>query len=158
MTLVETLLQKLSDWTPTAGRQELSLIDPESGWSATLTADRKDEIGCLLWELSLRRAEPVAGDVAAWADGVVQRVTGLLEPLKVIEVDASRNEALLRSDAPQSRDGKLFYYELLLVGTASARFRRYAGAAEAKREQVAFAMTHESIAKLVGDITAALVS
>lgn len=154
MTLAETLLQKLNKWTPPAGRQELTVSHAESGWSVHLAADRKDEVGCSLWELSLQRPDAAPGDLNSWALAIVKRVTGLLEPLKIIEIDPTRNEALLRSASAQSRDDKLFYYEVLLHGTSSARLRRYAGTSEdAKREQVAFALTQESIVKALCDLT-----
>lgn len=154
MTLDAILQQKLNEWTPPAGRQELIVSDPESGWAVHLTADRKDELGCLLWELTLQHAgASEAGDLHSWAQAIVKRVTGLLEPLKIIEIDPTRNEALLRSASTQDRDDRLFYYELILRGTNYARLRRYEAArADAKREQTAFALTHESIVKVACDL------
>jgi hypothetical protein len=157
MNLDEILVGKLADWRP-AGRQTLHVAPEGSGWALTLGADRADEVGCLVWELALRRTTPApAGEtVKAWADRVARRVTGLLEPLKVVEVDDPRNEALLRSREAARRGDELFYYELLLKGTAEALLRRYRGAAQpnGRREQVAFPLTHEAVAKLVGDLTA----
>ena len=37
-----------------------------------------------------------------------------MEPLRLIEVDAERDTALLRSTAPQQRGDDLFYYEVQL--------------------------------------------
>jgi hypothetical protein len=155
MSLASTLLEKLADWRP-GGRQQL--IVPGDPWTAALTADRSDQLGCLLWELSLRRAAPAnpARPLQGWAESVAGRVTGLLEPLKVVEVDSLRDEALLRSEEPTPRGDKLFYYELLLRGRGEALLRRYHGShnGQARREQVAFALTHEALAKLVTDLTA----
>jgi hypothetical protein len=156
MILDETVLQKLAEWEPPAGRQTLHLTTA-SGWSLALTADRHDQLGSLAWELALRRQGPApAGKgVADWARCVAERVTGLLEPLKVVEVDAERNEALLRSQDPAQRGEKLFYYEVLLKGTSTAAVRRYqALPGNGKREQVTFALTNEALAKLVADLTA----
>jgi hypothetical protein len=77
-----------------------------------------------------------------------------LEPLKVVEVDAVKGEALLRSSEPAQRGDKLFYYEVLLKGTHAAQVRRYQALAEGigRREQVAFALTQEALTKLVGDL------
>jgi hypothetical protein len=46
---------------------------------------------------------------------------------------------------------------VLLYGTAAATVRRYQASHEAgaRREQVAFALTHEALAKLAGDLTSA---
>jgi hypothetical protein len=81
-------------------------------------------------------------------------VTGLLEPLRLIESDAESDTALLRSAAPQRRGDDLFYYEVELK-SASAGVRRYQSSATgAARQQVAFPLTHEALAKLTGDLTA----
>jgi hypothetical protein len=158
MILPDTFLEKLAEWRPTGGRKALSLPIEGSGWSVALTADRHDELGSLVWELELRRtAADVAGANAlnSWAQRFAGRATGLLEPLKVVEVDAERSEALLRSDEPSRRSDTLFYYEILLKNNTAAAVRRYRAADGAgKREQIAFALTHEALAKLVGDLIA----
>lgn len=160
MTLNETFLPRLAEWQPPAGRHNLIAPDEGSGWAVVLTADRWDAMSCLIWEMTLRRTgvaaahEPTA--LQAWADRIAERVTGLLEPLKVVEVDLLRNEALLRSDTPTRRADKLFYYEVHLRGTAEAVLRRYQGfrPPAGPRQQVAFALTHEVLAKVAADLTA----
>ena len=158
MTLDEALLQKLAEWQPGAGRQTLSSPDPAGAWAVAVTADRSDALGCLVWELTLRRAaEPAAGEtLAAWAERAAGRVTGLLEPLKVLEVDVTRDQALLRSGAPARRGEQVFYYEVILTGVRAAAVRRYRAErqGDARREQVAFALTHEALAKLAADLAA----
>jgi hypothetical protein len=158
MTLNETVLQKLAEWRPSGGRQTLTLPDEGSGWAVALTADRHDELGSLVWELGLQRTAALAGDdkgLADWAYRVAERVTGLLEPLKVVEIDVQRNEAILRSQEPAQRGEKLFYYEVLLRHTNQASVRRFQAAqnGNGKREQVTFALTNEAVAKLVTDLT-----
>jgi hypothetical protein len=153
MTLANTLLEKLADYRP-EGRQ--SLVVPGDPWAVTLTTDRADQLGCLVWELALRRSAPAAAPLQKWAERVAGRVTGLLESLQLLEVDTLRDEALLRSDEPAQRGDRLYYYELLLRGRGEAVLRRYhAGhGGPGRREQVAFALTHEALAKVVGDLTA----
>src|SRR5579862_2291744 len=112
MTLENTLLEKLSEWQPQPGRHELHVAD--GGWRATVTADRSDALGCLLWELRLQREGTAEIDVQKWAVAAAERVNGLMQPLKVVEVDTLRNEAQLRSDSPSERGGKRLYHELLL--------------------------------------------
>src|SRR5262249_25800697 len=122
MTLANTVREKLSEWRPPAGRQDLTIGAGAAG--LTLTVDRREELGCLVWELTVRRMAP--GDtLAAWADRVAKRVTSLLEPLKVLEIDVERNEALLRSEQSASRDNMLSYCEVILKGTKTATLRRY---------------------------------
>jgi hypothetical protein len=156
MTLADTLQPKLSEWRPAGdGRHSWAEAVPDAGWSVRLAADRADGIGCLVWELGLiRTAEPPAGlTLAVWAAGIADRVGGLLEDLKVVEVDTTRDEAVLRSDEPTARGDDRLYYEVLLSGLTRATVRRYKGSrAGGRREQVAFALTHEVLAKLAGDV------
>jgi hypothetical protein len=159
MTLDAMLLQKLSEWKPGRGRQTLNLTDAASGWTVSLAADRCDELGCLVWELNLRRTVALVGGDAkilhAWGERAARRATGLLEALKLIEVDAQRDEAIVRSATPTQRSDDRLYYEALLTGSGTVCFRRYRGSIDgAKRDQVAFALTHEALAKLAVDLTA----
>jgi len=76
-----------------------------------------------------------------------------MEPLKVHEVDGHRDEAVLRSVAPAKKGEALAYYEVHLQNLTTAVLRRYtASKAASGRDQVPFALTHETIAKVVGDI------
>jgi hypothetical protein len=157
MSLDDMLLQRLAEWRPAGGeRQTLHLADEGSGWAVAMTADRCDELGVLLWEVGLRRSRPAPDGetLAKWANRLPGQVTGLLESLHVLEIDTLRNEALLRSEEPTPRKEKLGYYEIILTGTQQAAVRRYQGSPNGgRREQIAFALTHEVLAKLVKDLT-----
>jgi hypothetical protein len=151
MTLENTLLEKLSEWQPQPGRHELHAAS--DGWGATVTADRSDATGCLVWELNLRSDGTAAVAVEQWAATTAERITGLMEPLKVVEVDAHLNQAQLRSNSPLERGNKRLYYELLLSGIGHAVLRRFQTVEGTNgRTQVAFAVTHEMLAKLAGDV------
>jgi hypothetical protein len=163
MTLSDLVLQKLADWRPPGNeRSTLNIPDQGAGWSIALAADRCDELGCLVWELTLQpRADLVAkqrATVKTWAEQSAVRVCGLLEPLKVVEIDAQRNEAILRSEQPTERGEKSAYYELFFYGTTRAVLRRYQVVRPGgqRREQIVFALTHEALAKVVADIASAL--
>jgi hypothetical protein len=159
MNLAETVLQKIANWQPAGDKRQALLIpDGGSGWAVELQADRCDELGCRVWEITLRRTrktEVQALTLQAWADCAAERVTGLLEGLRVVEVDPQRNEALLRSDKPASREEMVSYFEVLLRGTKSATLRRFRAYQEPghRREQVSFPLTHEALAKVVTDLT-----
>jgi hypothetical protein len=149
MTLENTLRQQLN--SPTAGGFHVSA----GGWTVTLAADKSDSLSCALRELTLDRNEPIQEELHAWASRVADRVTGLIEPLKLVEVDQPLGKAMLRSETPTVKDGKAYYYELLLERTSrtSANLRRYAGDRNGeKREAVPFVLTHDAIVKLVADI------
>jgi hypothetical protein len=160
MTLDAVLLAKLAERPPGGGRHTISGSDEESGWAGTIEFDHIDQVGCLTWEVRVQRKAPdfpaKEADLRNWAERVACRTTGLLETLKVLEVDANRFEALLRSEAPACRGEDRFYYEVHLKGICGATLRRYRAGINGKsqREQVAFALTHETLAKLVTDLTA----
>ncbi len=160
---MQSLLPKLGEWRPTSsGRTTFNHQDAATGWSVTLTVDKTDALSCQLWDLTLAKLpapQPFNGaELHQRAAAVAERTTGLLEPLRVIEVDVQRGEALLRSDSPTLRKEKRSHYELTLTNARRATLRRFHAANEptSKREQVGFALTHEVLANLVEDLTAAL--
>lgn len=159
MNLAETVLQKLANWRPSGDKRHALLIpDGGSGWAVEVQADRCDDLGCRVWEITLRRNRKVEVEAAAlqaWADRSTNQVTSLLEGLRVVEVDPHRNEALLRSEKPTSRGLQVSYFEIFLRGTKSATLRRFRAYQEPghRREQIAFPITHEALAKVVTDLT-----
>jgi hypothetical protein len=150
MSLNETILRQLDDWRPADGRATLDIADKDSGSSVQVTADRNDELGTMAWELSIRRPAQSSETVRTWADRCAERV-GALDPLKVLEIDQSRDEGMLRSAKPSRRGDKQFYYELMLKGTTDAKLRRFQTRG-AKREQVGFPITHEALGRVVDEI------
>jgi len=159
MTFGEKIQEKLAEWRPAGGtRAKLTIADDKIGWTTTLTAERNDELGCLVWELNWLRTAATGSesDLKAWATQVAGRITGLVEPLKVVEVDPSRNEAILRSAKVTQRAAVVLYYEALLQGTGNVTLRRYqAHQDNSQRQQVAFALTHETLARVVDELVAA---
>jgi hypothetical protein len=158
MTLAETLLQKLADWRPAGeGRHAVGLSLPDHGWTVRLTADRVDTLGCLLTEVESERTSAVPDDdklLEAHARRAAGRVTGLLEPLRLVEIDRVRHVALVRSDAPPHKDGSVHYYEITFRGRNRVTVERFKAAKQspAKRESIPFVLTHEVLAKLVDDL------
>lgn len=156
MSLDVLLLEKLAKWRSASGKATVEASG--EGWKAAVAAECVDVVGCRLWELSLRSAtQAPAADLKARAEQVCQRVTGLLELLRLVEVDGIANTALLRSEQPGQHGEERFYYELLLSGDGGSVVRRYQTPREGqpRRQQVAFTLTHEALAKLVRDLTAA---
>lgn len=155
MTLAESLEPRLSNWKP-AARETWQEGFAEVGWDVSLTADHNDVVGTMAWELTLARtaAAPAGLTVKAWAEGIAARSSGLMEPIKLLEADPTRDEAILRSVSPSKKGDHVAYYEIRLHGTTKATVQRYQANRKAgtKREQVAFAVTHEALMKLVNDI------
>lgn len=160
MTLDEIVLQRLTEWRPPSNdRHTLTIPDENAGWSVGVIVDRHDDLGCALWELTLRRtrqpADSSANTLEAWAHRAAGRVMGLLEPLRVVEIDRPRGEAMLRSQDPSCRSENLYYYEVLLKGTREAALRRYrTQPVGGRREQIPFTLTHEALAKVSADLAA----
>lgn len=158
MTRDEKILEALSAWQPQGdGPHTHSITLDAPGAAIGLTADRADALSCQLQELSASNGPSRActpAELTQRAVTVAGRVTGLLEPLKVYEVDATAGQALLRSATPTERGGRLHYYELILAGLHAANLKRYSsGKPKTNRESVPFVLTHETIAKLADDLT-----
>src|SRR5262245_2970158 len=156
MTLAETLLSKLAEPRPTSsGRMVLAHSDAVSGWSVALTIEKADALSCQLSEIACTRGAGEAPALRKWAETLAERVTGLLEPLQVIEVDLLKNEAILRSDEPTVRNQKRAHYELKLEGSNKVTLRRYQAAVDpsAKRQPSTVVLTHEVLGKLIEDLT-----
>jgi hypothetical protein len=158
-TLDETLLQNLARWRPHSPHEVLEVALPDSGWTVALVADTVDALAGKWWEARLARTGPLPERAPALslqqrAEQIAARVTGLLEPLRLVEVDAERGTAQLRSTAPRHRGDERTYYEVLLQGDSTITVRRLSARGASPRQQVAFALTHEALAKLIADLTA----
>jgi hypothetical protein len=160
MTLEQTLLRKVPEWRPAPhARETLSVAVPEAGWLVRLTAERCEALGIALWDMTLERLEPSALD-ARRLQSIAQAATqvrGLLEPLALIEVDAVRAEAQIRSATPLQRDGAAIYYEIIMSAKGRITLRRYETKDGASaREQVPFVLTHESLAMVASSLAEAV--
>lgn len=156
MTITESLLPRLSDWHPAGdGRHSWATAFPDQGWSVGIAADRADSLACLVWEMVLTRTAEPARDLTLekWAHAIAERIGGLAESLSVYEVDEPRGEAILRSKPPTLKGETLSYFEIRLAGLKSATVRRFSAKPnKTGRTQVSFAITHEALARLAGDI------
>lgn len=157
MTVNEAVLQKLAEWRlPSPGRHSFSMPLPGLDAAATLTADLNNELGCMLWEATVRNGPAAAQSTTTrqWAVQIASRVSTLIERLKVIEIDETCNQAMLRSETPTQRGEANYYYELMLDGTTEVRLSRFQADPNGNkaRAQVAFPITHETLAKLLTDL------
>jgi hypothetical protein len=156
MTLDEMLLQKLVDWRPDAAQPSLEVHHPASGWKVRAAAEAVDTLGCRLHEVVLARTTPRADapPLAEQAGRIARRVSGLLEPLRLVEVDEGRAVAQLRSGPPARRGETTQYYEVLRSQDGATRLGRYETGPAGPRRPVAFTLTHEALAKVVADLAA----
>ena len=157
MTLANTLLERLANWRPQTAPETLTVADEAGVWSAAVTAAAVDRVGAHLWEVTFRRANAAldAAALKAWGEQIAGRVTGLLEPLRLLEVDDEQKVALLRSGKPGQRGEAVLYYEVRLTADGAATVQRFEAShqPETKRQQIEFALTHEVLAKLASDVT-----
>jgi hypothetical protein len=154
MTLNEQLREKLAKERVEGPRQTLTVAHADSGWTVDIVADNVETIGVRVWEIALRQNKTANRPaLAEQAKHIAGRVTGLMEPLRIVEVDEPRDMAQLRSTAPATQGDALLYYEVLRQTNGATSIRRYqASTASGKREQTAFTLTHEALVKLVGDL------
>jgi hypothetical protein len=155
MTLENMLLENLSEWRATAPDTRTIAL-PGAVWSVVLKADRAEELGCRLQEMTVQRATPLElPELQDWAQQICERTVALLDELKVHEIDTQRQEALLRSATPTQREGKSLYYEVHLKSSGSANLRRYQASREerAHRDAVPFAATYETVARVIQSLT-----
>lgn len=101
----------------------------------------------------LGQADWPIDSLRAWADRLAARVTYLMEPLTVIEVDAQGGEVELRSQAPTPREGRRSYYEARLDRRPALRLYRVCfDEATRKRAPVPFQITTEVLQRLADDL------
>jgi len=103
------------------------------------------------------RADLSADALRAWGERLAARLTYLMEPLVVLEVDAQAGEADLRSQAPTPRGELRSFYEVRLRREGSLKLRRVAfDVASRRRMAVPCQMTVEVLERLADDLVASL--
>ncbi len=114
-------------------------------------------------ELNALQFEPIAAprpdrtvdELKDWADRLVARVTYLMEPLVVFEVDAQGVQVEIRSQSPTPRAGLRSYFEVRLNRAAELRLLRLAYEdATRTRRQVPYQLTREVLERLADDLVA----
>jgi hypothetical protein len=149
MTLAKNLRKALTD-PATAGEGTVSAA--AGPWQATAAAPHRDTIGAEVTEITVERKDPGPGNVHGWADNFAGKARGLLEPLKVLEVDKTRDEAVIRSNPPSKDGSQVDYYEVKMQGTKKASVKRYRNDA-GQRQDIPFTLTHDGLGRLVDDLT-----
>jgi hypothetical protein len=104
------------------------------------------------------RAEWTSEALNEWGNRLSGRITYLMEPLTVLEIDAGGGEVQLRSQSPTARDTERGYYEMRLFRHGMLRLQRftYDGAARKRRESPC-QLTREVLERLADDIVGSLV-
>jgi hypothetical protein len=161
--LERQLLQKIAETQLSLGTNALVpllvgqpttlIVNRESGAQVELFAEMTETLGGRYREIRVSRSGFVATvSLQSAAETLADRVTGLLEPLRLVEVDAEQGVALLRSESPAVADQARCYYEVLCKTDGSVSLKRWQAEGTMKRQAIAFTLTHDALAKLVNDL------
>jgi hypothetical protein len=125
----------------------------------TLKIAALDSVGVALDSLEYAATVPkewTSQDLNAWGERLSGRLTYLMEPLKILEVDGGAGEVLLRSQEPSRRGDARNYYEIRLRRDGSCRVERVAfDEVERRRTPSRCHFTREVVERLADDIAAA---
>ena len=101
------------------------------------------------------RAEWTSEALQAWGERLAGRVSYLMEPLKVLEVDRDGGEVQIRSQSPTTRSEQRGYYVVGLSRQGTLRMERLAfDEATRQRQPIACQFTREVLERLADDIAA----
>ena len=127
----------------------------------TLRLTALDSVGLAFTALEyavLPRAEWSPETLAAWGQRITNKVVYLMEPLKVLEVDAGGGLVQLRSQSPTPKADQRNYYEIRLHRDGMLTMERFAfDDATRTRAIVPCQLTREVLDRLIGDLRAAAV-
>jgi hypothetical protein len=92
-----------------------------------------------------------------WGERLANRVTYLMEPLRVLEIDADGGEVQIRSQSPTARAEQRGYYEIRLFKQGTLRMERYAfDGATRQRRSTHCQLTREVLERLADDLAASV--
>ena len=112
----------------------------------------------LLEYATTKQSEEWTSDtLRAWGERIAGRVTYLMEPLKIFEVDAGNGEVQLRSQSPTARSEQRGYYEIRLSKHGALRLERFAfDETNRQRRMVPCQLTREVLERLADDLAASV--
>jgi hypothetical protein len=158
-----TLSRKIADAVESLppGGSLPSLIEAEAGSSRlALNLTTHGAVGLAFDGLDYAvtdRTELSAETLRSWGSRLAARLTYLMEPLVLLEVDAQAGEAALRSQTPTPRGDRRSFYEVRLRRDASLHLQRVAFDETTRlRQVVPCQMTREVLERLTDDLVASL--
>ncbi len=105
--------------------------------------------------ITTSRAEWSSDALREWGERLAGRVTYLMEPLKVLEIDAGGGEVQIRSQSPTPRADQRGYYEVRLSRQGALRMERFALDPDTRhRHPTNCQLTREVLERLADDIAA----
>ena len=126
----------------------------------TLHLSALDSVGVAFTALefsAMDRPEWTPEALRGWGERLAARVTYLMEPLKLFEIDAGGGEVQFRSQSPTTRDDQRSYYEVRLFQNGSLRLERYTYVEGTRqRRRVPCQVTREVLERLSDDVAASV--
>jgi hypothetical protein len=116
-----------------------------------------DAIGCSFLTLAYstdQLASSSLDELKKISESLISRLTYLLEPIGVVEVDRDRAAVQLRSSPPQKGDDGTNYYELMVRRGGDVTLSRYQKKPGQIREIVPANVTREVVQRLAEDFVA----
>jgi len=127
----------------------------------TLDATALDSVGVAFDALEYAatdRNDWTSDALNAWGEKLAKRVTYLMEPLRVLEIDAGGGEVQIRSASPTPRAESRTYYEIRLNRKGTCRLERLAyDETTRQRQRTSCHLTREVVERLADDIAASSV-
>ncbi|AMV39142.1 hypothetical protein [Planctomyces sp. SH-PL62] len=88
-----------------------------------------------------------------WGETLSKRLTYLMEPLKVLEIDGGGGIVQLRSETPTARGDVRSYYEIRLDRGGTCRVERYTiDPSQGRRRRTPCHLTREVVERLADDL------
>src|SRR6476620_9741949 len=118
-----------------------------------------DGIGCSVQTLGLspsKLANASLDELKTISDGLISRLTYLLEPIGIVEADADRCSVQLRSNPPKKGEDETSYYELMVRRGGDITLSRYSKKTGQLRQIVPAHVTREVLGRLADDFLAAV--
>jgi len=124
----------------------------------TLNLTALDTVGLALSTMeyaNTSKTEWTSDALKQWGERLSKKVTYLMEPLRVLEVNDQEGEVQMRSHSPTPRDQERAYYEMRLFREGSLRMERFVyDDTTRQRRQVPCQLTRETLERLADDIAA----
>jgi hypothetical protein len=158
-----TLSRKIADAVELhpVGSASSGLVTAEAdGSRIELSLTASGHVGLAFSSLRYGRIDPLELSIEAlraWGNRLAARLTYLMEPLIVLEVDAEAGVADLKSQTPTARGESRSFYEVSLQRTGALHLRRIAFDSTTRlRKTVDCQMTREVLERLTDDLVASL--
>ena len=155
MNIKQDIASELQRLAPSGG--ELEVRTPSGRIVGNL--DAIDAIGCSFMRFdyqSATLANATVDSLKALSAKIQQRLTYLLEPVSLLEVDKESVSIQMRSSPPQVGDDGRSYYELLVRRGGEVTLRRYHKAPGQPRSVVPAQVTREVLGRLGDDFVAVI--